>query len=139
MEFILIIVIAVIIKLIYMGVVGLTLKKGIILKYRVEKEECETKIKKLELLLLPLWFIFMYLAAKLNVSVPLGENILFCLKYTLLLTLIPVLAFTYWYLNEGREQTKMYFKNYFPKGYFVPIGIVWGTSFVIPRLLNLIF
>jgi hypothetical protein len=127
------------VKFIYTGVVGLTLKKWVILKYRWDKEECETKIKKLELLLLPLWFIFMYLAAKLNVSVSLGENILFCLKYTLLLTLIPVLVFTYWYLTEGREQTKMYFKNYFPKGYFVPIGIVWGTSFVIPRLLNLIF
>lgn len=139
MEFKLISVIAVIIKLIYIGVVGLTVKKLAILRYRWDKEECETKIKKLELLLLPLWFTFMYLAAKLNVSVPLGENILFCLKYTLLLTLIPILVFVACYFTEGREQAKTYFKNYFPKGYFVPIGLVWGSSFVIPRLLNLIF
>ena len=139
MEFTLISIIAVIIKLIYIGVVGLVLKKWVILRYRWDKEECETKITKLELVLIPLWFAFMYLAAKLNVSVPLGENILFCLKYTLLLTLIHILVFAYWYLTEGKEQTKIYFKNYFPKGYFILIGVLWGTSFVIPRLLNLIF
>ena len=95
MEFILIIVIAVMVKFIYTGVVGLTLKKWV-MRYREDKEECETKIKKLELLLLPLWFIFMYLAAKLNVSVSLGENILFCLKYTLYVTLIHIPVFAYW-------------------------------------------